>query len=263
MRFVTNRPRYTVGSPVQGFPAIQIALYADADCEVYLLEATGGKSMLLVGVRRQNWPEAPSIEQVRDWMTRHGCEVIGMPALTDGILDAVVQIHGAWMAEIPTQPMNESELYALLIALVDLGTDAAEAGLTAVPIRPLLWIEGPLDVQRLSSVYVRAGVDQEATVVRQIGQTFLWAATGISSVETESLPDQERFSSWCQSADAELARIVSRCIGSSAPIATLQELRRQIASSLANLAETRALIERATSRYISVSPYRYLWLGRP
>jgi hypothetical protein len=261
MRFVTSRPRYTAGSPVQGFPAIQAVLYADAHCEVYLLEAAGGRSLLLVGVRWQNWT-APSREQLRDWMTRHGCELIGMPSLSAGILDAVVQVRGAWMAQIPALPMSEKELYALLIALVDIGTDAADAGLTAVPIRPLLWIEGPLHVQRLSSVYVRAGTDQEAVVVRQLGQTFLWAATGISSSETERLPDEERFSSWCQSADVGLARIISRCIGSSEPIATLQELRKQVTAALVNLAGTRPLIEQAVSAYIGLSPYRYLWLRR-
>lgn len=263
MRFVTRRPRYTAGSPVPGFPPIRAVLYTDAECEVYLLDAAGAGSLLLVGARRHDGARAPSPEQLRGWLERHGCEFLGSPALSPDVHDVVVRVYGTWMAEIPTLPLTEHELYALLIALIDLATDAAHAGLTAVPIRPLLWMEGPLNVRRLSSVYVRAGdADREADVVRQIGQTFLWSATGISSIEMEHAPEHERLRAWCQNADAGLSQIVSRCLGSPQPITTLYELRGEVASSLLHLAETRPSVEQTANHYISLSPYRYLWIRR-
>ncbi len=260
MRFVTHRPRYTIDSPVADFPAIQAVLYADADCEVYLLDAVGGKNLVLIVARAGGG--APTAEQRRDWLERHGCEVLACPVMSPSAQHFVVRVYGSWMAEVPAQPMTEHELYALLIGLIDLSTDAANAGLTAVPIRPLLWIEGPLDAQRLSSVYVRGGDGHEAAVVHQIGQTFLWAACGISSIEMESTPDERRLMSWCQNADSGLAHVLSRCTGSSQAITTLHDLRREVASSLLRLAVTRPSVELTASQYINVSPYRYLWRTR-
>ena len=262
MRFVTHRPRYTIGSPPGDFPPIEAVLYADAECEVYLLESARAGDLLLVGVRQQDAGSAPDRDQLHDRLGHHGCEYVGTPALSSDFLDVVVRVYGAWMAEIPALPLTERALYALLVALIDLGTDAMQAGLTAVPTRPLLWIEDPLEVKRLSSVCVRAGSGHEAEVVHQIGQTFLWAATGISSLEMESVPDERRLSSWCQNADAGLSDVVSRCISAPDSIATLHDLRRLVASSFLHLAETKPSIGLTAHQYINLSPYRYLWIQR-
>jgi hypothetical protein len=260
MRFVTHRPRYTSGFAVADFPAIQAVLYADTDCELYLLDEAAGKSLLLIVARAGDG--APTADQRREWLERHGCSVLACPAMSSSAQHFVVRVYGSWMAKIPAHPMTEQELYGLLIALIDLSTDAANAGLTSVPIRPLLWIEGPLDVQRLSSVYVRGADGHEATVVHQIGQTFLWAASGISSIEMESTPDEGRLMSWCQNADPGLAHVLSRCIDTTQAITTLHELRREVASSLLRLAVTRPSVELTANQYINVSPYRYLWRTR-
>jgi hypothetical protein len=261
VRFVSCRPRYPVGAPVPGFPAIGAVLYADPDCEVYRLEQGRGSDLLLVVAR--DAPDLPTFAQQRAWIERHGCEVLACPKMSSGAQHCAVRVHGSWMAEIPTQPMNEHELYALLIGLVNLATDAADADLSAAPIRPLLWIEGPIDVQRLTSVYVRAAAAREAEVVRQIGQTFLWAATGISSVEMESVPDDDRFLSWCQNADAGLANVISRCLGPRDTITTLYELRREVGSAFMRLGESRSADERTDNRYVNLGPQRYLWFTKP
>jgi hypothetical protein len=263
MRFVSQRPRFTAGIPVAGFPAIRSVLYSDAECEVYLLDTTGSRSLLLIGRRQTEGMPGPEV--FHGFLARHGGATLATPRLSPDVHDTVVAVHGRWMGEIPAQPLLEGELYALLMVLIDLAIDAAEVGLAAVPVRPLLWLDGPSDDWRLTPVHVRTASgrpDDEADIVREIGQTFLYAATGIASVDTEQAPDEERLGLWCQNADAGLAQIISRCLGAARPITGLRELRLETAACVRRRASAETPAEQSASQYIGLSPRRLLWLRR-
>jgi hypothetical protein len=97
-------------------------------------------------------------------------------------------------------------------------------------------------------------------VVRQIGETFLWAATGIAPREHWQAADEDRLEAWCQNADADLSRIVAQCLGAASPIATLQELRAEVA--VARRRHSNAFTQESASEYVNLSPRRFLWSRR-
>jgi hypothetical protein len=134
--------------------------------------------------------------------------------------------------------------------------------LTAVPVPPLLWVDGSPQNCRLTSIYVRPAGGDDASVIRQIGETFLWAATGIVSLEREHAADADRLEAWCQNADADLSRIVAQCLGAATPIATLRELRAEVAARLVRREHTNAFTQESAAEYVNLSPRRYLWRRR-
>jgi hypothetical protein len=261
MRLVSRRPRFTTGMPVAHFATVKAALYCDPDCEVYLLDAAGGGNVLLIGLNGGGSGRT-SPTQLDGWLARQGVDTLARPALLTDVHDVVVRVHGRWMAEIATFSMLESELYALLAALVELAAAAAAMNLTAVPVPPLLWIDGSPQDCRLTSIYARPAGGDEASVVRQIGQTFLWAATGIVSLEHAHAADEDRLEAWCQNADADLSRIVAQCLGAATPIATLRELRAEVAACLVRRERANAFVPESASEYVNLSPRRYLWRRR-
>jgi hypothetical protein len=261
MRLVSRRPRFTAGMPVADFAAIKTVLYCDAECEVYLLDAAGGGNVLLIGLRGSG-PEPTAATQLDGWLARQGVDALARPALSSDAHDIVVRVHGRWMAGIATFSMLESELYGLLTALIELATAAAAVDLTAVPVAPLLWVDGSPQDCRLTSIYVRPAGGDEASVVRQIGETFLWAATGIASLEHGSAAADDRLEAWCQNADADLSHIVAQCLGAATPIATLRELQAEVAGCLVRRERINAFTQESASEYVNLSPRRYLWRSR-
>jgi hypothetical protein len=260
MRFVTHRPALTVGSTVPGFPEVQSVLYADGESELYLLDRDGNSNLLLIRVIATDINQAPPPESLSAWISSHGgqnvtrCVSTGSDAEDSQSYELVLRIGGKWMADIPTLPLQQDELYALLTALVDLSLEAARADLRAVPERPLLWISGPTQTPRVSSIYVRKGPGSDTEVVHEIAQTFLWSAMGISSTDMESVPDEDRLRSWCQHADADLSRIIARCFDPQQPITDLTQLKLEVEYCRQQIANTARPDELSTDRYFDVGP---------
>jgi hypothetical protein len=252
-----SRPRLAPGTALPGFPPFVGALFADADCEVYLMGWEGRTSHILITVRDAS-PPAPDPGQLADWIAQSGGKdivAVRQDARAPLAADAYclrASVTGAWLGEAALPSLTTRELHALLAALAAMAARASRDGLVALPLAPLLWIDGPLHAPRLASVYVRAGGERCGEVPLQIAETFLFAAAGIEAIDARA-GDPLWLRSWCQNADAALARILARCLDPTHPI-DLEELEAEVRAAAAEFKAGLGEKDRIADRYADASP---------
>src|SRR5712692_3875 len=211
MSFISRKPSLPTGTLVSGFPAVQKALHADAFCEVYLLEAHPGSSLVLIAVPMESEPLPATGKHLLRWWTRMGPERVFVKQILEnsgvklGAFQAVLQVTGEWVGAEENHSPREQDLYELLTALVDIAEEGL-AGSFLPGFQPsLLWKSSEAGAAQVTPIFATiANENSEQIIIRNIGSVIYWLAAGVDLTAAPGRKSPPLLSQWGKTVSSQL-----------------------------------------------------------